>query len=328
MQLSTIAIIQARMSSSRLPGKVLLDLGGQPMLARVVERARRAKLVNDVVVATTTDLSDDPIEALCAESGYPCSRGSLHDVLDRYYQAARTFGADVIVRITADCPVIDPDVVDRTIEAFQLPVSSNQSSVISGPITDHARTTFEHSLITNNCSLVTDYCANRLPPPWGRTFPIGLDAEVCSFAALELAWKEADQPFHREHVMPYFYEGIPAEALQPLAGGDVPAVVRTDVLLGGRDVPPERLYIRTAISPRGFRVVQLHHHPDYGPHRWTVDTPADLDLLRQIYAHFSGRDDFSWLEVLALFKSDPSLAEINAGVQHKTAFDVDARRKT
>src|SRR5512136_108928 len=94
-----IAIIQARMSSSRLPGKVLLDIAGQPMLAHVVERTRRAKMIDAVVIATTTEPSDDPIAALCAERGYPCYRGSLHDVLDRYYQAARSFKAQIIVRI-------------------------------------------------------------------------------------------------------------------------------------------------------------------------------------------------------------------------------------
>ena len=104
----TVAIIQARMSSSRLPGKVLLDIAGQPMLVRVVERARRARTLDDCGCATTTDPADDPIEALCRERGYPVYRGSMFDVLDRFYRAARQAQADVIVRVTADCPVIDP----------------------------------------------------------------------------------------------------------------------------------------------------------------------------------------------------------------------------
>jgi spore coat polysaccharide biosynthesis protein SpsF len=170
----TVAIIQARMSSSRLPGKVLLDLAGQPMLVRVVERVRRARFVDAVAVATTTDPADDPIETLCRERGYLVYRGSMFDVLDRFYGAARQFGADVIVRVTADCPIIDPDVVDHTVAAFW----ANQA----------------------------DFAANRLPPPWKRTWPIGLDTEVCSFAALERAWKEARLPYEREHVMPYFYD--------------------------------------------------------------------------------------------------------------------------
>ena len=115
MKPRTIAIIQARMSSTRLPGKVLREIAGEPMLARVIERAKRAKLVDEVVLATTTDPSDDPVAEFCAERGYNVTRGSLNDVLDRYYQAAKQYDADVIVRLTADCPVLDPDVVDETI---------------------------------------------------------------------------------------------------------------------------------------------------------------------------------------------------------------------
>lgn len=170
----TVAIVQARMSASRLPGKVLLDLAGQPMLVRVVERTRRARLVHEVVVATTDDPADDPVEALCNARGYAVFRGSQFDVLDRYYRAAAQFQAGIVVRITADCPLIDPQVVDHTIAEF---------------------------LRTG-----VDFAANRLPEPWGRTYPIGLDVEVCTFAALERAWREAREPFEREHVMPYLYD--------------------------------------------------------------------------------------------------------------------------
>lgn len=178
--LKTIAIIQARRAASRLPDKVLLDIAGEPMLVRVVERTRRARTLDGVVVATTSDAYDDAIESLCQQRGYACTRGSMHDVLDRYYQAARLHGIDVIVRITADCPVIDPDVIDETVRAL---FSEGNPGVP-----------------------VYDFTANRLPPPWKRTYPIGLDTEVCTFAALETAWKEAVQPHQREHVMPFFYE--------------------------------------------------------------------------------------------------------------------------
>src|SRR5512133_3030988 len=141
-----VAIVQARMSSSRLPGKVLLDLAGQPMLARVVERARRSRRIDQVAVATTTDPSDDPVEAFCRERGYACVRGSMHDVLDRYYQAARQLQAGVIVRLTADCPLVDPGLIDETVQAF------HREEV--------------------------DFACNRLPPPFTRTYPIGLDVEV------------------------------------------------------------------------------------------------------------------------------------------------------
>jgi spore coat polysaccharide biosynthesis protein SpsF len=289
---SVLAIVQARMSSSRLPGKVLLDIGGQPMLARVVERAQRAQSLSGILVATTTEASDDPIEQLCAERGYPCFRGSLSDVLDRYYQAARTFHADIIVRLTADCPVIDADVIDLVVGIFGIGKAKSNKAV--SPKNTHLP--------------IPHFAANRLPVPWSRTLPIGLDVEVVTFAALERAWQEADQPFQREHVMPYFYEGLPAQALQPPQEAQAATPTTYSVL-------------RTT-SPRGFQVAQLHHFPDYGYYRWTVDTQADLELLRQVYLRFGRRDDFSWYDVVSLFEREPELAEINAGVEHKTAFDV------
>jgi spore coat polysaccharide biosynthesis protein SpsF len=170
----TVAIVQARMSSSRLPGKVLLDINGMPMLSWVVERARQAKSLDGVVVATTTDPSDNAIQAFCEEKGYPVTRGSLTDVLDRYYQAAVSVGADTVVRLTADCPLMDPDLIDEMVDKF------TRAGV--------------------------DFAADRLPPPWKRTYPIGLDIEIVTFKALERAWKEAREPFEREHVMPYFYD--------------------------------------------------------------------------------------------------------------------------
>jgi spore coat polysaccharide biosynthesis protein SpsF len=169
-----VAIIQGRMGSSRLPGKVLKDISGKPMLAHVVERARRSNLVDHVIVATTTDESDRPIADFCKANGVTCVRGNIYDVLDRYYQAATAVEADIIVRLTADCPMIDPDIIDQVIQLF-----------------------LDRDL---------DFAANRLPPPWKRTFPIGLDVEVCSFNALEQAWNEAIEKHEREHVMPYLYD--------------------------------------------------------------------------------------------------------------------------
>jgi spore coat polysaccharide biosynthesis protein SpsF len=290
----TIAIIQARMGSSRLPGKVLLDLAGQPMLRRVVERTRRAKTIDQVVVATTTEPSDDPVVELCTALGYACYRGSLYDVLDRYYQAARQFEASNVVRITADCPLIDPQVVDRTVQAF-LGLTKKEDIELSdpSPVSTHPNHKFK---IINHKSAAKvrpaakaqpyDFVANRLPPPWGRTYPIGLDTEVCTFAALESAWNEARAQHQREHVMPFFYENL-----------------------------------------QRFRVLLVNHSEDFGTFRWTVDTAEDLEALRQIYARFPGRDDFSWLEVLALYQREPQLAQINAQVQHKHYQQVDERQK-
>jgi spore coat polysaccharide biosynthesis protein SpsF len=169
-----VAIIQARMGSSRLPGKVLKEIGGLPMLFRVVLRARRAQTLGQVVIATTTDEGDDAIVDFCAAKGFPCFRGDPYDVLDRYYQAACLFNAQVVVRLTGDCPLIDPFEIDRTVCAFD--------------------------------EVGVDFAANRLPPPWKRTTPIGMDTEVVSFDALKRAWQEAEEKYAREHVMPYLYE--------------------------------------------------------------------------------------------------------------------------
>jgi spore coat polysaccharide biosynthesis protein SpsF len=267
MATRVVAIIQARMSSSRLPGKVLLDIAGKPMLAHVVTRTSRATTVDQVLVATTTDASDDPVAACCDSMGIPYISGSLHDVLNRYYQAAKQAKATVIVRITADCPVIDPVLVDECVNAL-----------LKGSF---------------------DFTCNRLPPPFTRTYPIGLDTEVCTFAALEKAWKAAKETFHREHVMPYLYEGVELSAV-----GD---------------------QLSEGISLRKFKIAQLHHVVDYGAYRWTVDTPEDLEFMRQLYSRFDGRDDFSWKEVLNLVHDEPMLMKINADVKHKTLKEIDNR---
>ena len=149
------------------------------------------------------------------------------------------------------------------------------------------------------------FVADRLPPPWKRSLPIGLDVEVCSFDALEQAWKQAAQHYQREHVMPYLYEGVTFPKRKP-------------TLETG-------WFIEQGTTPRGFRVALLNHFPDYGSLRWTVDTPTDLEFVRQVYAHFEGQADFSWQDVLTLLEKEPELASIKANVKHKSAFDVDQR---
>src|SRR5574338_1489766 len=118
MKPRVVAIIQGRMGSSRLPGKILADIAGQPMLQRVFVRASRAGSLTETIFATTVDPSDDPVAEYCDFSGIPFTRGSLYDVLDRYYQTARRSKADVVVRITADCPVIDPVLIDDAVHAI------------------------------------------------------------------------------------------------------------------------------------------------------------------------------------------------------------------
>lgn len=162
-----VAIIQARMGSSRLPGKTMADVAGHPLLWHVVNRVRKARLVDKVVVATTESAGDEPITEFCSREGVECFRGSEDDVLDRFYRAAKATSADTVVRITADCPLMDPAVIDKVIGRFQLA----------------------------DC----DYVSNVLR----YTYPDGLDVEVFSRAALERAWREARKPSEREHVTPF-----------------------------------------------------------------------------------------------------------------------------
>ena len=235
-----VAIIQARMGSTRLPGKVLLDLCGQTMLGRVVGRTRGAELVDEVVVATTRHDTDEPIIEECRGLDVACFLGDEEDVLDRYNRAAEAHGADVVVRITSDCPLIDPSETDRVVRAF----------LDSRP----------------------DYASNILR----RTYPRGLDTEAMSTATLAHAWLEARQPYERIHVTPYIYGH--AETFQLLS-------------VTGRE--------------------------DCSNYRWTVDTPEDLEFVREVYRLLGAREMAGWREVLALLEMNPELAEINRSVRHK-----------
>jgi spore coat polysaccharide biosynthesis protein SpsF len=279
--MKVVAIIQARMSASRLPGKVLLDIEAKPMLQWVVERTQRADSIDQVVVATTVEPSDNPVAEFCQSQGYALSRGSVQDVLDRYYQAAKANQAAVVVRITADCPLIDPQLIDQAVNTM---LSSQ---------TDKRSHSAEHF----------DFIANRLPQPWWRTYPIGLDTEVFTFAALERAWMEAKESHQREHVTPFFYEDVPAD----------------DLKFSTNLVP-----LAMAQSPRGFVIGLLHYVEELGHQRWTVDTPDDLELIRQIAALLPD-DDFTWRDVLELVEKHPELTQINAQIEHKTHLDVDKR---
>ena len=267
MKPNVVAIIQGRMSSSRLPGKILADIAGQPMLQRVFIRTSRAASVSQTLFATTTAPTDDPVAEYCDFSGIPFTRGNLYDVLDRYYQAAKQAKADVVVRITADCPVIDPELIDNVV----------------------------NTLLEDDY----DFVCNRLPPPYPRTYPIGFDVEACTFKILTKAWKEAKEPQYREHAMPFFYEGV--------------------------ELTRQSRTLETGTSPRGYNIALLHHTTDFGDYRWTVDTPEDLEFMREVYTRFNGRDDFSWREMLDLVHDNPEMAKINAGVQHKTLKDIDKR---
>jgi spore coat polysaccharide biosynthesis protein SpsF len=236
-----VAIIQARTGSTRLPGKVLKDLEGKTMLARVVERVRRATLINELLVATTDRPADDAVVEECRRHSVKVARGDQDDVLDRYFRAAQLAKAEIVVRITSDCPLIDPEIIDKTISAFQ-----------------EAR---------------ADYASNALQ----RTYPRGLDTEVLSFSALSRAWQEARQRYEREHVTPYIYE-----------------------------------------HPDKFKILPVTGETDHSNHRWTVDTPEDLEFVRAVYSRLKTDTTLSWRDVLSLLDREPELQTLNQHVVQKT----------
>ena len=167
-----VAIIQARMNSTRLPGKVLANISGVPMLSRIIERIYSTPGIDKVVVATTISQSDDNlVEWLEDNNEVEYFRGNENDVLDRYYQCASLQGADLVVRVTADDPLKDPSIIQRAINPF-----------------------FIDSTL--------DYCSNTIRP----TYPEGLDVEVIRFSALERAWTKSCLPTEREHVTPYIWK--------------------------------------------------------------------------------------------------------------------------
>jgi spore coat polysaccharide biosynthesis protein SpsF len=230
MTARTVAVIQARTGSTRLPGKVLLPLLGRPILSRVVERAARAAGIHEVVVATTVDPSDDPIVELATTQGWAVERGSENDLLDRYVQTARTRDADIVVRITSDCPLIDPGLIDQTIEAF-----------VEGG---------------------ADYASNTLEP---RTFPRGLDVEVVSRDALEEAWRDDADPASREHVTPFLYRNPERFRLVRVSSPDDRSAHRWCV-----DVPEDyelvrRIYEALGSDAFGWEeaLAVLEAHPDW-----------------------------------------------------------------
>ncbi len=169
-----VAIIQARMGSTRLSGKVMKDIKGKTVLCHVIERVNQSKLIDEIIIATTVKQSDDVISAEALKYGSTVFRGSEEDVLSRYYYAAKENNADIVVRITSDCPVIDPNVVDEIIQFY----------------------------LDNEYGIVTNAGSNLSK----RTFPRGLDTEVFSYKLLEEAFNNAKEKYQREHVTPFIYE--------------------------------------------------------------------------------------------------------------------------
>lgn len=169
--MSAVIVVQARLSSSRLPGKVLLPAAGRPLLAHMLHRVRAARHAKQVVVATTVDRGDDPIAALCSELGVDCYRGDPLDCLDRHIQVAQRWQAGAVVKIPSDCPLIDPAVIDQVLDAYHAGAGQY------------------------------DYVSNLHPATW----PDGNDVEVITLEALMTAASESDDPFDHEHTTPYIW---------------------------------------------------------------------------------------------------------------------------
>lgn len=245
--LNAVAIIQARMGSSRLPGKVLADIGGLPLIQRLIERVRATPSIDRIVVATTTDSADDVLADWCTHHEVLVFRGSANDVLDRFWRCAQLHPANFIVRVTADDPLKDPEVIAQ---AIALCASSPE----------------------------VDYASNTLEP----SYPEGLDIEVVRFRALERAAREAKLPSEREHVMPYIWKN------------------------------PDRFVLR------GFRM-----NPDLSHWRWTVDKPADLELMRRIFERFANEPLVGHQTVIAWLNDNLDLLAINAGtMRHEGYFKI------
>ena len=238
-----VAVIEARMSSTRLPGKVLAEVEGRPMLELMIERVRRAPSLDGIVIATTENDADQPIVDFAERLGVGCWRGSEDDVMRRVLDAATAYDADVIVELTGDCPVIDPAIIEATIAAFQA------SDAV--------------------------YAANDLE----RTWPIGMNVEVFTTAALRDAEQRTSDAEEREHVSPYIYRR------------------------------PERYPQINITAPAD------ETRPDL---RLTLDTPEDLIVLRAIFEAL-GTDpaDFSLRDVLAFLDDNPQIAAVNADVVHR-----------
>jgi spore coat polysaccharide biosynthesis protein SpsF len=234
-----VIVVQARTTSTRLPGKVLMDLAGRPMLAQQLLRLKRCRLADEIVVATTTNATDDSVVALARAAGVRWFRGSEADVLSRYAGAAREAAADLVVRITADCPLIDPAVSDRVIEALA-----------SRP---------ERA----------DYASNVLR----RTFPVGLDTEVFWSDILYRVERLACSAAAREHVTTFIY----------------------------------------VEHPELFLLHSVTDADDNSDLRWTVDTEADLLVVRRLYEELCLNErPAGHLELVRYARAHPELAALNS----------------
>lgn len=236
MSQKVLACIQARMSSTRFPGKVLKQALGRSLLSIEYDRISRSALVTDIVILTSTSTCDDVIVEFCVSNNIPYFRGSEEDLLDRHYKCALSAKADLVLKLPSDSPLMDPGLVDIAIR----------------------------QLIENNF----DYVSNYHPP----TFPDGMDVEVFTFDSLQRAWFDADKLFQREHTTPYIWDS------------------------------PDVFSIGNFLNPYGDLFMS---------HRWTVDYPEDLELIRSLLEAVSDHlAPFSTL--LETYNTNPHLHQINS----------------
>lgn len=241
--MNVVCIVQARMTSTRLPGKVLKEVLGKPLLEYEIERLRQCRSLNKIVVATTVLPSDDAVEALCEQLGINVFRGSEEDVLSRYAQAATLHQADAVVRVTADCPLIDPAVVDSVVQTY---------------------------LETEG---KYDYVSNTLE----RTYPRGLDVEVFSAKALQLAQANSVNKEEREHVTVYIYRR--------------PQEFSVYQVKEGTDNSNQRWTVDT---PEDFQLIEK--------------------ILQALYPD---NRQFSMQDVLGFLRENPQLMALNAHIEQK-----------
>ena len=233
-----LAILQARMSSTRLPGKVLKPLAGAPALERQLERVARAERIDRLIVATSDQPEDDAIAEISEALGIGCFRGDLDNVLDRFYRAAQALAPRHVVRLTGDCPLADWRLIDRLVETH-----------VTGGY---------------------DYASTVMP----RCYPKGLDAEIMTLAALETAWREAADPYQREHVTPLLYQ-------------------------------PQH-------SSR-FKLGSVSQAEDWSPLHWTLDRPEDYKMIAAVYQALYPQDPaFGTEDILDYLLAHPEVHALNA----------------
>jgi glutamate-1-semialdehyde 2,1-aminomutase len=234
--MKVVAIVQARMGSIRLPNKVMKLIVGVPMIELLLARLAKSSQIDQIVLATSIDEQNLQLVEHVQNLGYTCVQGSESDVLDRYLLAARKVKADVVVRITGDCPLIDPAIVDQAIARFK--------------------------------AADVDYLSNVAP----ATYPDGLDVEVFTLQALERAGRESQDPFDREHVTPYLRK------------------------------------------PGLYKTGSMQYIEDLSNLRWTVDNPADFEVVSNVFMHFKPNIYFTWMDILNLQRSKPLLFAVNHNI--------------